>query len=493
MKIPCIGFRFVAALLFCLAFSLFPANCPANSAYAAVINVKNYGALGNGSADDTVAINKAIAAAKAGDTIYFPTGNYLHSVHLAFNSLNVSGDGAAKSLITATTAADGALAFSGSKVTIQHVGAECSSSSYSAANLASGIWFNAVKSFTVKAVAVNNLAGNGIAVTNSSLGNISSSTISSFWETGVLIQDSKDVVVTHNTFPITGTALSVNNSHLSSKVLQSIVLDSNNIMSLTGATRLAAINVAGVNLCLISNNSINLNNNGPGNVAPFGGVFVQGDNTPDLGNALNVTVTGNRFNNCTEHGNIYVQANSDGSSAPQVTVRHVMISDNVMKFSNPSLAIFAAGFSYGTKNVTMSDLIISNNDIENVVADQGIYVDNAGDVVITGNTIKQTGFGSIYLGPGNAAACMINSNKLQNSGPNVSSVSPFSHNAVIDLEPAVNGGTFLTSVEIENNFYSGSTVMLDDFIFDGAPAHLLKKDAVSGNKTTTTLPSVVTP
>jgi hypothetical protein len=43
----------------------------------ATINVTNFGATGNGSTDDGPAILKAIAQLQPGDTLYFPTGNYL--------------------------------------------------------------------------------------------------------------------------------------------------------------------------------------------------------------------------------------------------------------------------------------------------------------------------------------------------------------------------------------------------------------------------------
>jgi hypothetical protein len=56
--------------------------------------VTNYGATGNGSTDDTGAINKAIAALQAGGILYFPCGTYLVSAALTpltFSDLQVLG------------------------------------------------------------------------------------------------------------------------------------------------------------------------------------------------------------------------------------------------------------------------------------------------------------------------------------------------------------------------------------------------------------------
>ncbi|HEV2173501.1 MAG TPA: glycosyl hydrolase family 28-related protein, partial [Nitrospira sp.] len=46
------------------------------TSFAATINVKSKGARGNGIADDTSAINRAIEKSAMGDTIFFPAGSY---------------------------------------------------------------------------------------------------------------------------------------------------------------------------------------------------------------------------------------------------------------------------------------------------------------------------------------------------------------------------------------------------------------------------------
>lgn len=69
-----------------------------------VYNVKGYGAAGDGTTNDTAAINAAIAAAVsvgAGD-IYFPPGNYLYesTIAVATGSITFSGAGPFVSTIT---------------------------------------------------------------------------------------------------------------------------------------------------------------------------------------------------------------------------------------------------------------------------------------------------------------------------------------------------------------------------------------------------------
>ena len=68
--------RFTRWFLFILAVILFAVSAPV---HASRYNVKDYGAVGDGNAIDSPAINKAIesAATHGGGTIYFPAGDYL--------------------------------------------------------------------------------------------------------------------------------------------------------------------------------------------------------------------------------------------------------------------------------------------------------------------------------------------------------------------------------------------------------------------------------
>lgn len=69
-------------------------NRPANAAtYSAYFNVKDYGAVGDGVANDTATVNAAITAAPASSTVYFPKGVYRIASALIINkSLKLTGD-----------------------------------------------------------------------------------------------------------------------------------------------------------------------------------------------------------------------------------------------------------------------------------------------------------------------------------------------------------------------------------------------------------------
>ena len=85
------------------------------------INVMDYGATGNGTTDDTAAINNAIAALTSGSTLLFPCGTYLTMAQLNINTSNVTVDGGSCATIH-NTASGTVMVFGASGNTIPNVG-----------------------------------------------------------------------------------------------------------------------------------------------------------------------------------------------------------------------------------------------------------------------------------------------------------------------------------------------------------------------------------
>ena len=66
------------------------------------LNIVDYGAIGNGTNDDTSAIQAALNAVSAGGGVYFPPGNYKITSQLPLNTNNVAiiGEGSTQTIIT---------------------------------------------------------------------------------------------------------------------------------------------------------------------------------------------------------------------------------------------------------------------------------------------------------------------------------------------------------------------------------------------------------
>jgi len=65
------------------------------------VNVRDYGALGDGATDDTAAVNAAIAAASARVTVYFPAGTYIVDTFALKDYVRFRGEGYGKTAIMA--------------------------------------------------------------------------------------------------------------------------------------------------------------------------------------------------------------------------------------------------------------------------------------------------------------------------------------------------------------------------------------------------------
>lgn len=78
-----------------------------------VYNVRGYGATGDGTTDDTTAVQNAITAAAAGGTVYFPPGSYVcNGLTLANSNVRLVGDGFSSKVFQKAGAADNTYLFS---------------------------------------------------------------------------------------------------------------------------------------------------------------------------------------------------------------------------------------------------------------------------------------------------------------------------------------------------------------------------------------------
>jgi len=111
---------YLAGLLTCLIFCL---TCMPPSARATIRNVQTYGAKGDGTTNDTAAINSAISALQPGDTLLFPcTANstYLITAQLTISQTsggvplsNVTVDGSSCAIIRGTASGTGLIVIGG--------------------------------------------------------------------------------------------------------------------------------------------------------------------------------------------------------------------------------------------------------------------------------------------------------------------------------------------------------------------------------------------
>jgi hypothetical protein len=126
------------------------------------VNVKDFGAVGNGVADDTAALQAAVAAA-AGKTVYLPAGTYqLLSPLVIESAVTLAGDGQGRTFIRG--------AHAGNIVTFQPVGAGASNTFLSGAGcrdlhiirstangtVGTGLWMRQCNGFIVRNVTSNN-------------------------------------------------------------------------------------------------------------------------------------------------------------------------------------------------------------------------------------------------------------------------------------------------------------------------------------------------
>lgn len=150
-------------------------------------NVKDYGAVGDGVADDTDEIIAAIAAAPAGGTVFFPVGTYLVSAQLTVGKvLNILGEGV-QSIIKTTSGTLGVLNFNNTtspfwSVTVRKL--KILNSSVSNPTAGYGLKMTYVGRTTIEDIEVEGFYDN-VIIDNSFLINMTNCSITSYVRYGI--------------------------------------------------------------------------------------------------------------------------------------------------------------------------------------------------------------------------------------------------------------------------------------------------------------------
>lgn len=164
------------------------------------VNVKDYGAKGDGIADDTQAISDALAYAMSNKaTLYFPSGIYLYNGVLQMDSIAVKGDGET-SILSAIDPVNSAIKLTGASPSLSGVLIKSPNLiSRSKYNTSTGVLVMNAHNFIVENVIVENVAGGGIFVYNSSFGRITNNIIYNTLADGIHITNkSKNINVYGN-------------------------------------------------------------------------------------------------------------------------------------------------------------------------------------------------------------------------------------------------------------------------------------------------------
>ena len=257
----------VATLLFTLvAFQ----NVDAGPAYARhqggvpspppIVNVKNFGAMGDGIIDDTNAIQNAVNnALSTHRSVFFPPGTYLHAETIVFNGVAVTGSGNASVLLAANNTSNCGVILTGTGPSIQNMVISTAGLSFGNPNI---YVYNAASFTIANDTFVQGAGVSAIKMQSSSVGTVSACYFDGTGNNndgGVIIEQSHNVSVVNSLFQNEDVGVFVDSAQPS----QSIALVSNTIGSVSFPIIAAGIKADGVSSLDIAQNTIQMANSSP--------------------------------------------------------------------------------------------------------------------------------------------------------------------------------------------------------------------------------------
>ena len=258
----------------------------------AYISVLNFGAVGNGSTDDTAALQAAFDYAEANNLeVYIPPGNYLHTGILQANGIVVFGAGDSTQL-TSTVAGSEALYLTGTNPALYDIQMAGVAASQLSNNASAQVVVQYASGFTVENVHVVRSSSVGIFTIDSSNGNILHNTVQGTLADGIYttVASSKINIANNLTIDTGDDAISVSSYVGDPGYTHNILISDNTV---TGNWQSRSITVNGGYGIVIEHNYID------GGTA---GVSVGSEGVWGTRNVYNVSVTQNTILNTTYTG-----------------------------------------------------------------------------------------------------------------------------------------------------------------------------------------------
>jgi hypothetical protein len=294
----------------------------------AIDNVRDFGATGDGTTDDTTAIQNAANDASINQKgVFFPAGNYLHASPVTFNGVPVTGVGGGSVLIANDTA-NCAVILTGQNVSIQNIVISAqglAGNTQIASPKTATLLVQNATSFTVaNDTIVQGTNMWGVLIFTSTVGTVNSVVCDgtgSGNDIGVVIDQGANVTIANNLFQNEAVGILALGPSLF------IALLSNTIGNVSFPTLGVGIKVANVNNFDVAQNTIQmLNSSGtlPVVVANCDNFSVANNNTFGGGIGISATSNGsgnnfvaqNTIRNCGVQG---ILISNSASSAIQVT------------------------------------------------------------------------------------------------------------------------------------------------------------------------------
>ncbi|PWT95925.1 MAG: hypothetical protein C5B53_10600 [Candidatus Melainabacteria bacterium] len=230
---------------------------------APMVNVRDFGATGNGVTDDTAAIQNAINAAHAsGEGVFFPAGTYLHTNVITANGVSLVGAGGGSTLLANNQNAS-AVILTGVSPSIQNlvinsVPAGANALFFTDPNKAS-LAVVGGQNFVVQGITiVQGMGRPGVFLQQSAIGQVSSVSFdgsSQNLDVGVIVDGCSNVSIVGNLFQ--GESTGVQAGGISNFIPQSIAIIGNSVVS-SGV----GISVTGINIVDVDQNQIQITLNG---------------------------------------------------------------------------------------------------------------------------------------------------------------------------------------------------------------------------------------